>query len=196
MTDPITLEALMPRIQGKKLVPILVEPRFQCFSVSTPLPVFTSYCSGCTHLRGQGHCTAFPQGIPLEIALGIANHRHPFEGDNGIHFESNGEHVLLPLHEEMTSTHLEHIHRNLNTIEAGKSSMPIDIPAVFGQINRDDTMDQETECAELDRLKITRFSYIRYMQRLKGLAKSEIEAENQELKRTHPKVFARMMEEE
>ncbi len=47
-------------------------------------------CVGCKHLRGDlrdPKCDAFPQRIPVDILLSKADHRRPFEGDNGIQFE-------------------------------------------------------------------------------------------------------------
>lgn len=47
-------------------------------------------CYSCKHLR-EGRpmqCDAFPQGIPQQILLNKFDHRKPFEGDNGIHFEA------------------------------------------------------------------------------------------------------------
>lgn len=48
-------------------------------------------CFSCKHLKegAPPHCTAFPQGIPLIILENKADHRKPFPGDNGIHFEPN-----------------------------------------------------------------------------------------------------------
>ena len=45
---------------------------------------------------GEGsHCKAFPpekdKFIPPEIIRGLHDHRKPFEGDNGIRYESNGD---------------------------------------------------------------------------------------------------------
>jgi len=33
------------------------------------------------------HCTAFPEGIPDPILLMDHDHRHPYQGDNGIRYE-------------------------------------------------------------------------------------------------------------
>lgn len=41
-------------------------------------------------------CTAFPQGIPLEIAQGLNLHEKPYPGDHGIQYQSD-----LPLAEEV-----------------------------------------------------------------------------------------------
>lgn len=47
-------------------------------------------CDKCTHLNGvkgdRWTCSAFPNGIPYEIATEQHNHQTPFPGDNGIQF--------------------------------------------------------------------------------------------------------------
>lgn len=58
------------------------------------------YCWACNNLRigtnpepGPGFavwtCDAFPAGIPEPIIAGTADHRLPFEGDNGLRFEQD-----------------------------------------------------------------------------------------------------------
>jgi hypothetical protein len=45
-------------------------------------------CWDCRHrARKDAKCTAFPDGIPWEILDSVADHRHPFPGDQGIRFE-------------------------------------------------------------------------------------------------------------
>ena len=44
-------------------------------------------CPMCKHYRGRLRCAAFPDGIPLDQARGITNHRKPLAGDGGIRFE-------------------------------------------------------------------------------------------------------------
>jgi hypothetical protein len=46
-------------------------------------------CSTCRHLYADAFsCAAFPDGIPEEILLGEHQHKTPFDGDNGIRYES------------------------------------------------------------------------------------------------------------
>jgi len=51
-------------------------------------------CAACRHLDGvkgvRWTCTAFPNGIPYEIATEQHDHREPFPGDNGIQFIEQG----------------------------------------------------------------------------------------------------------
>ena len=48
-------------------------------------------CMKCAHLgeivSGRRVCTAFADGIPMEIFLSEADHRVPFPGDGGVVFE-------------------------------------------------------------------------------------------------------------
>ena len=52
-------------------------------------------CYGCRHFIanapnewGWGQfCTAFPQGIPVDILASRADHRQPYPGDEGVQFE-------------------------------------------------------------------------------------------------------------
>jgi hypothetical protein len=47
-------------------------------------------CFNCRHLAEGApmHCSAFPNGIPMEILLNQVDHKKPYEGDNGIRFET------------------------------------------------------------------------------------------------------------
>jgi hypothetical protein len=51
-------------------------------------------CDGCTRFRESDDdhptwwCAAFPGGIPWQIGEDGFDHRRPFEGDNGIRFDS------------------------------------------------------------------------------------------------------------
>jgi hypothetical protein len=53
-------------------------------------------CATCRHYRGMQKgsgkmptCTAFPDGVPLDILRGIEDHMNPLEGDNGIQYEAS-----------------------------------------------------------------------------------------------------------
>lgn len=47
-------------------------------------------CAFCVHfkpdIRSENVCTAFPEGIPDELALGGTPHFEPWPGDNGLQF--------------------------------------------------------------------------------------------------------------
>lgn len=47
-------------------------------------------CYGCAHLLQYDYpelkCKAFPDGVPMPIVDGAADHRKRYEGDNGIVF--------------------------------------------------------------------------------------------------------------
>lgn len=53
------------------------------------LSPLSEVCTFCKHYKSKHTCTAFPQGIPEVIWVGVNNHRKPFAGDNGIQFELN-----------------------------------------------------------------------------------------------------------
>jgi hypothetical protein len=54
------------------------------------IPVYSPVCTHCKHLiikPGERICKAFPDGIPLEIWLGLNKHTVQYPGDQGIRFE-------------------------------------------------------------------------------------------------------------
>jgi hypothetical protein len=55
-------------------------------------------CASCTHLDENLTCKAFPDGIPVTIVDGNADHREPYVGDRGVRFEQ---------HPRVTSPELE-----------------------------------------------------------------------------------------
>lgn len=51
--------------------------------------IMAPICQGCTRLHGDlrdPKCDAFPDGIPVPILISKADHREPYEGDNGLQF--------------------------------------------------------------------------------------------------------------
>lgn len=53
---------------------------------SLPVPM----CYSCVHQSPNGlACTAFPDGIPLDILDSETDHRLPYTGDNDIRFEQD-----------------------------------------------------------------------------------------------------------
>jgi hypothetical protein len=52
--------------------------------------IIRSQCVVCQHLAPDGRrgtCLAFPNGIPVAISLNQHDHRHPYPGDNGVHWQ-------------------------------------------------------------------------------------------------------------
>lgn len=55
--------------------------------MTTELPII---CRACVHLRvgaDSDGCAAFPDGVPLDIAVGGVDHRMAHHGDHGIRFQ-------------------------------------------------------------------------------------------------------------
>lgn len=46
-------------------------------------------CHTCIHWNGDLTCSAFQEGIPLEILTGDVDHTKPYQGDGGILYEAD-----------------------------------------------------------------------------------------------------------
>jgi len=44
-------------------------------------------CSRCERFDGQDTCTAFPEGVPVDILVGLHDHRTSHPGDKGLLFQ-------------------------------------------------------------------------------------------------------------
>ena len=76
------------------------------------LSLHSPVCTYCRHRTAYRRCSAFPDGIPLEIWLGRNTHQSPYPGDHGIQFApvpgavvttpqvTEGDKVLWPLIDE------------------------------------------------------------------------------------------------
>jgi hypothetical protein len=53
------------------------------------IPSRLPQCIFCIHVNPRNWfvCPAFPDGVPEDIYYNRVDHRQPFNGDNGIHFE-------------------------------------------------------------------------------------------------------------
>ncbi len=56
--------------------------------VGHDIPQYSPVCTYCKHAEGFRSCKAFRrERIPLTIWCGDNDHREPYPGDGGIHFE-------------------------------------------------------------------------------------------------------------
>lgn len=59
-------------------------------------------CWACSRLRDVDSCDAFPDGIPRKVLFEHFDHRNPYPGDRGIHFDLKpGKLNLLRAFEEV-----------------------------------------------------------------------------------------------
>ena len=140
MVNPLDIRPIANRIEGKKLVAVVVPPPDSegiVQGTQLPLMLITTYCHHCDHYTGQGACKAYPDGIPLEIALAVKDHRQPVEGDQGVTYLGDDR----PVDFAITHAGENEMEHNLVLIENGKCSIPVEFPSVFGQIVRGDKLD-------------------------------------------------------
>ena len=50
---------------------------------------YRSQCMRCRYFITEGHCKAYPDGIPMSIWSAKETHDMPREGDHGIQFEES-----------------------------------------------------------------------------------------------------------
>lgn len=56
--------------------------------VGNPLDLRVSQCTFCSHRGPDGtRCTAYPDGIPVELLYNEHDHRCEFPGDNGMRYQ-------------------------------------------------------------------------------------------------------------
>ena len=70
-----------------------IREKYKERSAAINLPIVSRICSSCVHFDTSSTariCSAFPDGIPVEIWKGENDHTAPYKNDNGIRFESIG----------------------------------------------------------------------------------------------------------
>lgn len=73
------------------------------FDLDESKHIISPVCHRCRHrnLDERDTCAAFPGGIPREIWNGQHNHRTPYPGDHGIHYEPMNETEALAFRERV-----------------------------------------------------------------------------------------------
>jgi hypothetical protein len=104
--------------------------------------MFESLCKLCKHRQGLS-CTAFPEGIPVEIREMYVDHRHAYAGDRGIRFEPKDE-------TEETQRRLAKVHVRKGRVPAGENELDRRVSKVIRTLRFEDAGQKSrfTRCVQ------------------------------------------------